>query len=130
MSLASILKLFSNKTTSLHPSRHQPPRMCATHLFNSPLNSIRTNQRAVLWPLPDGVAFRLWLVVPIVLALLCSQALATDPLPAARKLGGVGWNGRVGVPGGIPNRTTIFQVVPAGASLSTVQSAINNCPSG
>jgi hypothetical protein len=61
---------------------------------------------------------------------LSSLALAGDPLPANRKLGGSGWNGHVGVPSGIPNRTTIFQTIPAGASTSTIQTAINNCPAG
>src|SRR5713101_3255389 len=40
-------------------------------------------------------------------ALICT-ANASDPLPASRKPGGVGWAGKVGVPGGIPNRTTIY----------------------
>jgi PKD repeat protein len=39
------------------------------------------------------------------------------------------WQGNVGVPNGIPNRTTIYTTIPAGASLSTIQSAINACPS-
>lgn len=33
-----------------------------------------------------------------------------------------------GVPGGIPNRTTICASIAAGASTSTIQSALNNCP--
>lgn len=41
-----------------------------------------------------------------------------------------GWTGNVGVPGGVPSRDTIFATIPPGASLSTVQSAINSCPSG
>lgn len=35
-----------------------------------------------------------------------------------------------GIPGGIPNRTTICTTVAAGASSSTIQTAINNCPVG
>lgn len=35
-----------------------------------------------------------------------------------------------GIPGGIPNRTTVCANLTAGASTSTVQTAINNCPAG
>lgn len=35
-----------------------------------------------------------------------------------------------GIPGGIPNRTTICTTVAAGAASSTIQTAINNCPAG
>src|SRR5689334_1055875 len=34
-----------------------------------------------------------------------------------------------GVPGGIPNRNTIYTNIPAGSSLSYIQTAINACPS-
>jgi hypothetical protein len=39
------------------------------------------------------------------------------------------WQGNVGVAGGIPNRTTIYTTIPAGASGATIQNAINACPS-
>ncbi len=39
------------------------------------------------------------------------------------------WQGNVGVPGGIPNRTTVYTTIAAGASTATIQSAINACPS-
>lgn len=35
-----------------------------------------------------------------------------------------------GVPGGIPNRTTIYTTLSPGASASQIQSAINSCPTG
>jgi hypothetical protein len=35
-----------------------------------------------------------------------------------------------GIPGGIPERTTVCQTVAAGAASSTIQTAINNCPVG
>ena len=64
------------------------------------------------------------------MALILTSAYGADPLPAVRTPGGRGsWNGLVGVPGGIPHRTTIYQTIPAGASYSTIQNAINNCPS-
>jgi PKD repeat protein len=39
------------------------------------------------------------------------------------------WQGTVGVPGGIPNRTTIYKTESAGASESTIQADLNSCPS-
>ena len=35
-----------------------------------------------------------------------------------------------GIPAGIPNRTTVCANVTAGASTTTIQTAINNCPAG
>ncbi len=57
------------------------------------------------------------------------SASGADPLPAIRKPAGLGWAGLVGVPGGIPRRTTIYQTIPAGASYTTIQNAVNSCPS-
>ena len=57
----------------------------------------------------------------------------TDPasgviIPPART---VAWSySTVGVPGGIPNRTTIYQTLNSGASSSQINTAIANCPSG
>jgi hypothetical protein len=48
-------------------------------------------------------------------------------VPSAKQ---VTWQGNVGVSGGIPARTTICSTINAGASLSTVQTALNNCPAG
>lgn len=39
------------------------------------------------------------------------------------------WQGNVGIPGGVPNRTSVFQVIPAGVSEATIQTALNACPS-
>ena len=39
------------------------------------------------------------------------------------------WQGTVGVPGGIPNRTTIYKTESTGASESTIQADLNSCPS-
>ncbi len=38
------------------------------------------------------------------------------------------WSG-VGVPGGIPNRTTIYTTLTSTATLTDINNAINNCPS-
>ena len=55
-------------------------------------------------------------------------ANALDILPAARR---VTWQGNVGISGGIPSVTTQHgSTIAAGASLSTVQSALDSCPSG
>lgn len=40
------------------------------------------------------------------------------------------WQGTVGVPGGIPNRTTIYQTLNPGATADQIATAINNCPAG
>ncbi len=53
-------------------------------------------------------------------------AFAADPIDISRR---VAWQGNVGIVGGIPIRTTIYTNLPAGSSLATVQSALNNCPS-
>ena len=39
------------------------------------------------------------------------------------------WTNSVGIPGGIPNRTTIYTNVAAGVNNAGVQNALNNCPS-
>src|SRR5690348_1674574 len=59
----------------------------------------------------------------------CITASASDPLPANRKLGGVGWAGRVGIPGGIPSRSTIYATFSPGAATADIQNALNSCPS-
>jgi hypothetical protein len=46
-------------------------------------------------------------------------------IPASRR---IVWLGNVGVSGGIPDRTTIYTTVPAGASLATVRNALLRCP--
>ena len=53
-----------------------------------------------------------------------SVVLAADALPAANM---IDWS-VAGVPGGIPNRNTVCAALSPGASASTIQSAINNCP--
>jgi hypothetical protein len=45
-------------------------------------------------------------------------------LPADRT---IDWS-QSGIPGGIPSRTTICTTIPAGASQSSIQSALNACP--
>lgn len=39
------------------------------------------------------------------------------------------WEGNVGIPGGIPERTTVYTNVLSGTSMSEVQTRLNNCPS-
>lgn len=66
----------------------------------------------------------------LVLCAALTALQAANPVPAARTPGGKGsWAGLVGVPGGIPNRTNIYQTIAAGSSFSTIQSALNSCPS-
>jgi hypothetical protein len=70
--------------------------------------------------------------LPFLLLLFASTlANAANPIPASRTPGGTGsWNGLVGVPGGIPARTTIYQSFSPGATTAQIQTAINNCPNG
>ncbi len=70
-------------------------------------------------------------VVSIIsLVAFCLTASAADPLPVNRKMGFAnGWNGKVGVPGGIPARSTIYASFNPGATTAQIQSALNSCPS-
>ena len=62
-----------------------------------------------------------------------SQPLSTPLIPAARQ---IDWT-QCGIPGGIPNRTTIYTTIQASSfgngtsdATSAIQSALNSCPSG
>ena len=53
-------------------------------------------------------------------------------IPAARR---ITWEGNVGIPGGVPNRTTVYATISAAAygngttdATSAIQSALNACP--
>src|SRR5512145_1297289 len=73
--------------------------------------------------------------VKLIMIVLCISIIGSLSLgyafdiPAARK---VTWQGNVGVSGGIPDRTTVCATINAssGDRTSTIQSAINSCPSG
>jgi hypothetical protein len=49
------------------------------------------------------------------------QIIPADRLPT--------WQGNVGIPGGIPNRTTIFTNMASGATVAQIQHALSVCPS-
>lgn len=67
----------------------------------------------------------------ILLLVVVSLAFATDPLPTARSAAGTGsWNGLVGVSGGIPTRTTIYQSFSPGATAAQINTALAACPDG
>jgi hypothetical protein len=53
--------------------------------------------------------------------------MGTYTIPAARR---TTWNPGVTNNGGIPNRTTIYATHSAGTAMSTIQTSLNNCPSG
>ena len=65
----------------------------------------------------------------LILVFCYGEAFATFSLPSSRT---VTWQGNVGVRGDIPTRTTIYQTINAssGDRTSTIQTALNNCPSG
>src|SRR5580704_802709 len=61
------------------------------------------------------------------IALLALPPLASaDPLPASRV---IDWT-YTGVPGGIPNRTTICATFSPGATASAINNAISSCNNG
>ncbi len=71
-----------------------------------------------------------WGQVFLAFWLMAEQISSAQILPANRTPGGHGnWNNIAGVPGGIPAVTNIYTTISAGASESTIQSAINSCPS-
>jgi hypothetical protein len=51
---------------------------------------------------------------------------AADILPSASR---TDWS-KAGVPGGIPQRSTIYTTLDSGATASQIQTALNNCPAG
>jgi hypothetical protein len=63
------------------------------------------------------------------LVTMTAFSVSAQIIPANRR---VTWEGNVGVAGDIPSRTTIYQTITAssGDRTSTIQSAINACPSG
>lgn len=66
-------------------------------------------------------------LVSVLLMLLCAATAFGEILPASRR---ITWQGNVGIPGGISVRTNIYQTITAGASISTIQAALNSCPTG
>src|SRR4051812_31132776 len=86
------------------------------------LDTVFSTIRAVTAPRP-------WLLVGLVTTLLSTYALgqATYTLPADRA---TTWKPGVTYNGGIPARTTVCASIAAGAAVSTIQSALNACPSG
>lgn len=66
------------------------------------------------------LAITVFLSLPL---LLCAQ---TDPIDASRK---IDWTS-AGIPGGIPDRTTICDTLSAGATAAQINSAIAGCASG
>jgi Pectate lyase superfamily protein len=72
--------------------------------------------RAALWLRPTLGA--------VLLGLLLPQAAVAQVLPAERT---ADWT-LSGIPGGIPNRTTVCANLAAGATQSAIQSALNSCP--
>ena len=69
------------------------------------------------------ILFALLWIVPL-------RIFAADAIPDNRKPFGGTWAGKVGVPGGIPNRTIIFRTLSPGATAAQIQDALDNCPSG
>lgn len=66
------------------------------------------------------------LLINLVILISLSVPVSADIIPSSRR---ITWQGNVGVPGGIPNRTTICANLSSGASASQINSAISSCPS-
>jgi fibronectin type 3 domain-containing protein len=67
-------------------------------------------------------------VLAVLVSLFSHEMVCFGEIIPAERL--TAWEGNVGVPGGIPNRTTIYQTLNPDATASAIQNAINNCPSG
>jgi hypothetical protein len=84
--------------------------------------TIETSTRRLMalarWPLVASVAA--WL------AATALPAFAGDPIPSARR---IDWT-YAGVPGGIPNRTTVCATFNPGASAASINSALASCSNG
>lgn len=65
-------------------------------------------------------------VLALVLGGFITETAWSEIIPSDRR---ITWQGNVGIPGGVPNRTTIYQTLAAGATMSAIQTALNNCPS-
>jgi len=68
---------------------------------------------------------------PLVLILLCLSVCASAQLWSGilAPTRAINWS-NAGVPGGIPNRTTICSTLSPGATVSQINSAVSSCPSG
>ena len=82
------------------------------------------------FPLPDS--FKSKSILPLFsatwLLFFTASADAAFSLPSSNS---IPWGyDRVGAQGGIVNRTTVYQTIPAGASTSTIQNALDSCPAG
>ena len=60
-----------------------------------------------------------------------TSSILADPVPSDRR---INWQGQIGVPGGIPNRTTIYQTISSSLGNGTsdaqpaINGAVNGCP--
>ena len=65
------------------------------------------------------------------LLFLQTSSSFADPIPSDRR---INWQGQVGVPGGIPNRTTIYQTISSSLGNGStnaqpaINGAVNSCP--
>ncbi|HEU0208445.1 MAG TPA: hypothetical protein VFQ78_05645, partial [Candidatus Udaeobacter sp.] len=66
-------------------------------------------------------------VLVLVAMMSMAQSGFCEMIPSNRL---ANWQGNVGIQGGIPTRTTIFQTLNPGATAAQINSAIANCPSG
>ena len=66
------------------------------------------------------------LLLSLILLCLSTYSHAQTVIDASRR---IDWS-NAGVPGGIPNRTTVCAILNPGATAAQINSAIANCPSG
>lgn len=84
--------------------------------------SMKTTHRSKLTK-SEGARIRFGMFA-VLLSLVASHAALAQILPSDRT---INWT-EAGIPGGIPNRTTVCATLSAGASQSAIQSALNACP--
>jgi len=64
------------------------------------------------------------------MSFLWLRASTVDPVAAARLIYGGTWDGKVGIIGGIPTRSTVSQSFTSSATASQINTAIDNCAAG
>lgn len=93
--------------------------LSSSGLLTLPSNAVAQQYPSFVVEASDG-----FVAVPRTFTVTVSEASTGTLIPAAKLYD---WS-RAGVPGGIPNRTTIYTTLAAGSTGAQIMSAINACP--